>query len=104
MLRRPVWRQATRVLGACLACILTVCCYYVGLALLVTFTGNDPDPAAVSADAGYFLAALALPTILGIYLVRVRHWRRSTAVMAAGFLVLAVHVLLLPVAIAAFSM
>ncbi len=104
MRSQSVSGQVARVVGASLVCALACSCYYVGLALAIALTSENPGPATIGIDVSYCLGVVACPGLLGIYLARFRHWRWTAAVTAAAMSVLAIHALLLPVAIAAFAM
>ncbi len=77
---------------------------YVGTALAFTLATSNADAKAVASSAGYLLGAFGFPILAGVGLARSRGWTCLRVVRFAAVVSLLVHVALLPIALAAFTM
>lgn len=77
---------------------------YVGVGVAVTLIASSLGTKAIAAGAAYFLGAFLGPALVAVFLHRRRgrSWSRSIRV-GAGFCI-AVHLLLIPIAVAAMAM
>lgn len=93
-----------QVASAVIACVLALAVAYGGIAVALSATTANGDTRAVAAMVGYAVAALGLPIVCGVHLARRQGWSRLRSLRFAALVSLLVHVVLLPVGLAAMSM
>ena len=100
----PARARFSTVLRSGIAVLAALVVAYLGVAVAITLVGASLGWKSVAIGAAYIMVAILGPALLAVYLNRARRWSWPRAARTGAGICLAIHLLLLPVAVVAMMM